>query len=248
MHQVAADTQRAELGLRMQMQRKDLELKDAQINQVNATAEKERAEAANITEKKITEMQTREWIVRGAKELSKKDWIQNIRSQYEDEQSVEDKNDVTYHDDQFGEYNIVYKGTRTQQQRADVLKTIGETNNNEAQAAAAKALANLNNQKALGYWRELQIEMVKGNALATMAAAKKLEAETKKLDFEHKYGYKIGPLQWVNLGKDAVELVIGAVSTFAGKKAATKMTQTVKEVYDKWGEQKSATVTTTTTK
>lgn len=245
MHQVAADTQRAELGLSIRMQRKDLELKDAQINQVNATAEKERAEAANITEKKITEMQMRPWITRGAEELSKKDWIQNIRSQYEDEQSVEDKNDVTYHDEQFGDYQIIYKGTRTQQQRADVLKIISETNNNEGQAQAARSLANLNDQKALGYWRELQIELVKGNALAAMAAAQKLDAETKKLDLEHKYGYKLGPLQWADLAKDGADLLINAIGTFTGRKAVTTMTQTMREMNDKYGEQRGAVVTTT---
>lgn len=243
--QVAADTQRAELGLSMQMQRKDLELKDAQINQVNATAEKERAEAANITEKKVTEMQTREWIVRGAKELANKDWIQNIRSQYEDEQSVEDKNDVTYHDDQFGEYQIVYKGTRTQQQRADVLKTIGETNNNEAQAAAARALAKLNNNKALGYWRELQIEMTKGNAMKAMAAAQNLQAETGRLDIEHKYGMKMTPYQWAMLGKDAVELILGAVGTFRGTK---QLDTVIREMWDNNGNWKKETTRKETAK
>lgn len=232
--QVAADTQRAELGLNLAMQKKDLALKDAQINQVNATAEKERAEAANITEKKVTEMQTREWVVRGAKELANKDWIENLRKQYEDEQSVDDQKDVTYHDDQFGEYQIVYKGTRTQQQRADVLRTIGETNNNEAQAKAAKALAKLNDNKALGYWRELQIEMIKGNALKTMAAAQKLNAETAKLDFEHKYGIKMSPMQWVNLGKDGVELLLNAVGTFTGMKTKA-ITEVMETINEKWG-------------
>ena len=245
--QQAAAIQQAQLGLGLVSMKKDLAIKDAQVKEINAAAAKQRAEAANITEQKITEMQTREWVVRGAKEIANKDYIQRLRMQYEDEQGIEDKKDVTYYDEQFEPYTILYKGTRTQQQRVDVLKTIAETNNNENQAGAAKALANLNNNKALGYWRELQIELIKGNALATMAAAQKLQAETKKLDLEHKYGYKMGPLQWVELGKDGAELLIRAVDTFLGKKTAKTMTQTIKEVYDKYGEQRGATVTTTKT-
>ena len=230
--QAAAENERAQLGLNMVMQRKDIELKEAQINQINATAEKERAEAGNLTEKKITEMQTRDWIVRGAKELAKTNWIENLRRQYEDEQSVEDKNDATYNDEQFGVYNIVYKGTRTQQQRADVLKTIGEANNNEGQAEAARALAKLNNNKALGYWRELQIEMIKGNAMKAMAAAQKLQAETGRLDIEHKYGMKMTPYQWAMLGKDAVELILNAVGTFRGSK---QLSTVIREMWDNNG-------------
>lgn len=232
--QAAAENQRAELGLNMIMQRKDIQLKDAQINQVNATAEKERAQAESLTEDKITTMQTREWIVRGAKELANMDWIKRLRAQYEDENSVEDKTDSTYSDPQFEDYTIVYKGTRTQQQRADVLKTIAEGDNQHGQAEAARALASLNNNKALGYWRELQIEMAKANALGVMAAAQKLNSETTKLDFEHKYGIKMTPLQWVNLGKDGVELLLNAVGTFTGLKTK-KITEVMETINEKWG-------------
>lgn len=245
--QVAA-IQQAQLGLGLVSMKKDLAIKDAQIEEINATAAAKRAEAANLTEKSITEMQQRDWIVRGAKEIAHTHYIDRLRKEYEDTQPAEGGKDMEWNDAQFGIYKIVHEGMRNQETRVGVLEAISRINKNDEERNAAKALARLNNTKADGYWRELQIELIKGNALAAMAAAQKLSAEVKKMEVEHKYGYKMGPLQWVELGKDGAELLISAVSQLMGKKAAGKMTQTIKEVYDKWGEQKGATVTTTTTK
>lgn len=245
--QQAAAIQQAQLGLGLASMKKDLALKDAQIKEINAAAEKQRAEAAHITEQKITEVQSRDWIVRGAKEIAHTQYIDRLRKEFEDTQPAEGGKDMEWNDLQFGAYKIIYDGMRNQETRVGVLEAISRTNKNDEERNAAKALAKLNNAKADGYWRELQIELIKGNALAAMAAAQKLQAETKKLDLEHKYGYKMGPLQWVGLGKDGAELLIKAVDMFMGKKAAGKMVQTVKEVYDKYGEQRGATVTTTKT-
>ena len=246
--QQAAAIQQAQMGLGLVSMKKDLAMKDAQIDEINAAAAKQRAEAANLTEKSITEKQQRDWIVRGAKEIAHTHYIDRLRKEYEDTQPADGGKDMEWNDAQFGIYKIMHEGMRNQETRAGVLEAISRTNKNDEERNAAKALARLNNTKADGYWRELQIELIKGNALAAMAAAQKLSAEVKKTDIEHKYGYKIGPLQWVELGKDSAELLISAISQLMGKKAAGKMTQTIKEVYDKWGEQKGATVTTTTTK
>lgn len=246
--QQAAAIRQAQMGLGLVSMKKDLAIKDAQIDEINAAAAKQRAEAANLTEKSITEKQQRDWIVRGAKEIAHTHYIDRLRKEYEDTQPVDGGKDMEWNDAQFGIYKIMHEGMRNQETRAGVLEAISRTNKNDEERNAAKALARLNNTKADGYWRELQIELIKGNALAAMAAAQKLSAEVKKTDIEHKYGYKIGPLQWVELGKDSAELLISAISQLMGKKAAGKMTQTIKEVYDKWGEQKGATVTTTTTK
>lgn len=245
--QQEAAIQQAQLGLGLISMKKDLALKDAQIEEINATAEKQRAEAAHITEQKITEVQSRDWIVRGAKEIAHTQYIDRLRKEFEDTQPAEGGKDMEWNDLQFGAYKIIYDGMRNQETRVGVLEAISRTNKNDEERNAAKALARLNNTKADGYWRELQIELIKGNALAAMAAAQKLNAEMKKLDLEHKYGYKMGPLQWVQLGKDGAEFLLSAVSTFMGRKAAGKMVQTVKEVYDQYGEQRGATVTTTKT-
>lgn len=61
--QQAAATQQAQLGLGLVSMKKDLALKDAQIEEINATAEAKRAEAGLTAEKKITEMQTRKPLV-----------------------------------------------------------------------------------------------------------------------------------------------------------------------------------------
>lgn len=225
--QQAAAIQQAQLGLGLAMMKKDLALKDAQIDEINATAEAKRAEAGLQTEKKITEIQQRDWIVRGSKEIAHAHYIDRLRKEFEDTQPAEDGKDMEWNDLQFGAYKIVYDGMRNQETRIGVLEAISRTNKNDEERNAAKALAKLNNAKAEGYWRELQIELIKGNALAAMAAAQKLSAETKKFDLEHKYGYKMGPLQWVQLGKEGAELLINAVNTFMGKKAGAAMAKTI---------------------
>ena len=230
--QQAAAIQQAQLGLGLISMKKDLAIKDAQIGEINATAEKQRAEAANLTEKSITEMQQRDWIVRGAKEIAHTHYIDRLRKEYEDTQPTENGKDMEWDDVQFGAYKILYDGMRSQGARIEVLEAISRTNKNDEERNAAKALARLNNAKADGYWRELQIELIKGNALAAMAAAQKLNAEMKKLDLQHKYGYKMGPLQWVELGKDGAELLISAINTFMGKKAGAAMAETIKRMAD----------------
>lgn len=246
--QQATAIQQAQLGLGLVSMKKDLAIKDAQIEEINAAAAKQRAEAGKITEQKITEAQQRDWIVRTAREIAHTHYIDRLRKEYEDTQPTEGGEDMEWSDAQFGIYKITHEGMRSQETRAGVLEAISRANKNDEERNAAKALARLNNAKANGYWKELQIELIKGNAMATMAAAQKLNAEMKKMDIEHKYGYQLGPLQWIELGKESIELLISAVNLFMGRKAAGKMTETIKEVYDKWGEQKGTTVTTTTTK
>lgn len=230
--QQAAAIQQAQLGLGLVSMKKDLAIKDAQIKEINAAATKQRAEAEKITEQKITEVQQRDWIVRGAKEIAHTHYIDRLRKEFEDTQPAEGGQDMEWNDAQFGAYKIVYEGMRNQETRVGVLEAISRTNKNDEERNAAKALARLNNTKADGYWRELQIELIKGNALAAMAAAQKLNAEMKKLDLEHKYGYKMGPLQWVQLGKDGAEFLLSAVNTFMGKKAGAAMAKTIKGMMD----------------
>ena len=61
--QQAAAIQQAQLGLGLVSMKKDLALKDAQIDEINATAGAKRAEAGLIAEKKITEVQTRQPLI-----------------------------------------------------------------------------------------------------------------------------------------------------------------------------------------
>ncbi len=240
--QQAAAIQQAQLGLGLVSMKKDLAIKDAQIEEINATAERQRAEAARITEQKITEVQQRDWIVRGAKEIAHTHYIDRLRKEFEDTQPAEGGQDMEWSDAQFGAYKIVYEGMRNQETRVGVLEAISRTNKNDEERNAAKALARLNNTKADGYWRELQIELIKGNALAAMAAAQKLNVEMKKLDLEHKYGYKMGPLQWVQLGKDGAEFLLSAVNTFMGKKAGAAMAKTIKGMVDSESKGKAPTM------
>lgn len=62
--QQAAAIQQAQLGLGLVSMKKDLAMKDAQIDEINATAAAKRAEAGLSTQKTITEMQTRDPLIK----------------------------------------------------------------------------------------------------------------------------------------------------------------------------------------
>jgi hypothetical protein len=62
--QQAAAIQQAQLGLGLVSMKKDLAMKDAQIEEINATAAAKRAEAGLSTQKSITEMQTRDPLIK----------------------------------------------------------------------------------------------------------------------------------------------------------------------------------------
>lgn len=61
--QQTAAIQQAQLGLGLVSMKKDLAIKDAQVEEINATAAAKRAEAGLSTQKTITEMQTRKPLV-----------------------------------------------------------------------------------------------------------------------------------------------------------------------------------------
>ena len=75
--QQTAAIQQAQLGLGLVSMKKDLALKDAQIEEVNATAEAKRAEAGLSTEKKITEEQQREKFLKKLDQENLKTWLEN---------------------------------------------------------------------------------------------------------------------------------------------------------------------------
>lgn len=62
--QQAAAIQQAQMGLGLVSMKKDLAIKDAQVEEINATAAAKRAEAGLSTQKTITEMQTRDPLIK----------------------------------------------------------------------------------------------------------------------------------------------------------------------------------------
>ena len=172
--QQAAAIQQAQLGLGLVSMKKDLAMKDAQIDEINATAEKQRAETANITEQKITEMQTRPAKVREIFERGKAEWIKNLESFFNDAFEGNDKDKLEAIDDLYGEHSIIGKRLQTRKDAAEIIKTQMGAYEAAQNAEAAAALAKLNTEKAKYVYMEALAAKIHGDAHM-------LEAKTNEL-------------------------------------------------------------------
>lgn len=173
-----------ELGLQMaslfkdiKLKNKDLEVKDAQIQEIEANAEKARAEASLRSEEKITESQKRDVVIEQIRQAGLAQWMENVAKEWEREHGPNEGLTVSSYKNSVYGVTSIASGTYFTENQAQGLAEIGSRIDlNEAEADAADAMANLNNKKALGYWQEIMIEAVKGNAKMVEAKAKELVA------------------------------------------------------------------------
>lgn len=172
--QQAAAIQQAQLGLGLMSMKKDMALKDAQIDEINASAERQRAEAANITEQRITEVQTRPVKIREIFERGKGEYIKNLESYFDDafEGNETDKLDAI--DDLYGEHSIIGRRLQTRRDAAEIIKTQMGAYEASKNGEAAAALAKLNTEKAKYVYMEALAAKIHGDAHM-------LEAKTNEL-------------------------------------------------------------------
>lgn len=160
-----AMTARRQAGLQLALGRKDLDLKDAQIDEINARAASERANARLHSEQAMTEAQIRDKTVAILKEEGRAKWLDNIIKKMSFELPT-DSVEVYGHKD-FGTF-------KPNEGSIGLRRVVAEINEAEANAARAEgqaaeawtgaavnmAVANLNNAKAEGYWVELQCMII----------------------------------------------------------------------------------------
>lgn len=214
--QQAAAIQQAQLGLGLVSMKKDLALKDAQIEEINANAEAKRAEAGLAAEKKITEMQQREKFLKKLDEENLKTWLENQITVFK----------TKFNDDNFSgfistgpdgqNYEFSKKSFFGEELAAEIAKKWAEAGEASGNEEAAKAMAKLNNEKAKGYWIELLNASIHAEAHAMEAAARKLAAE-------HETGEYANWKTWVDIGTDITSEIAKALlfRRFGGK-AGTK--------------------------
>lgn len=172
--QQAAAIQQAQLGLGLVSMKKDLAIKDAQIEEINATAAKQRAEAENITEQKISEMQMRPVKFREILERGKGEWIKNLENYFNDAFEGNEKDRLDATDDLYGEHSIIGKRLQTRKDAADIIKTQMGAYEAMQNGEAAAALAKLNTEKAKYVYMEALAAKIHGDAHM-------LEAKTNEL-------------------------------------------------------------------
>lgn len=193
--QQAAAVQQAQLGLGLAMMKKDLAMKDAQIKEINATAEAKRAEAGLSTEKKVTEMKQREKFLKKLDEENLKTWLDNKITVFK----------TKFNDDHFSgfistgpdgyNYEFSKNSFLGEELAAEIAKKWAEAGEASGNEEAARAMAKLNNEKTEGYWMELLNASIHADAHAMEAAARKLAAE-------HETGEYANWKTWVDVGTD----------------------------------------------
>ena len=201
--QQAAAIQQAQLGLGLVSMKKDLALKDAQIEEINATAEAKRAEAGLTAEKKITEMQTRNAIAGKLSQEWTNEWIKTgqVRMMLDDNPNASGFK-ATGPDGM--EYTFSKNSYIGEKAAADIAKAWAEEAASRGKAKEAKAMAELLGEKKKGYWTELLNGTIQANAAATNAAANKLAAEWET-------GEYMNAMTWIKLGKEGLGMTIEAL-------------------------------------
>lgn len=213
--QQAAAIQQAQLGLGLVSMKKDLAMKDAQIEEINAAAEKQRAEAENITEQKITEVQMRPVKYRELFEKGKNQWIQNLERYFEDALEGNEKDRLDAIDDMFGEHSIIGRRLKTRQGVQDVINTQAQIYERQQNAAAAKALAELNTEKK----KYVYIEAM---AAAMNADAHMLEARSKQLATLFETGDYVTWRTWAEYAAQGAQMLTDIAGRVIGFKAGAK--------------------------
>lgn len=188
------------MGLQLMMAQKQMELIDSQINKNNADANKGKSETTTIDKMRDT-------LIENMRQTGIAQWMQNLKNQAID---WNQKNDfgkrvgITAESDIYGSYQFDFDSQNGEQLAAELLKTIADAGNSDAQAI-------LSNTKAKGYWQELLNAMNQADAAKTQAAATKLRAE-----FDT--GVFVNWKQIVEVGGEALKLGVEAAKVIKGGK------------------------------
>lgn len=236
-----AENQRKALALQRVSMAKDIQLKDAEIELKKKEAEK--AGKESLYTEALTETEN---ILRNAKVHrefweGRLSWIENLRKQFEDVTTPSEDGELNATEDMYGNYEIISEAIGTASKAASVLKVIAETGTEKQRKVCLAAETALTNEKVKGYWKELEAAIKNADSQAIIAAATKLDSETKRMDIEHKYGVKMTVKQWIELGIGVTGAVAGTIG--AGALIKNGMT-TAKEAANKL-KGKSTTITST---
>lgn len=235
------ENQRKALALQQASMAKDIQLKDAEIELKKKEAEK--AGKESLYTEALTETENTLRNAKAHREFweGRLSWIENLRKQFEDVTTPSEDGELNATEDMYGNYEIISKAIGTASKAASVLKVIAETGTEKQRKVCLAAEAALTNEKVKGYWKELEAAIKNADSQAIIAAATKLDSETKRMDIEHKYGVKMTVKQWIELGIGVTGAVAGTIG--AGALIKNGMT-TAKEAANKL-KGKSTTITST---
>lgn len=191
------------LGLQAMMVQKQMQLIDSQINKNNADANKGKSETETIDKMRNT-------LVENLRQTGIAQWMQNLKNQAIDWNQKDEfgkRVGMTAESDIYGTYEFDFESQNGEQLAADLLTTLADAGNSNAQAL-------LSNTKAKGYWQELLNAMNQADAAKTQAAANKLKAEFDTGEF-------VNWKQIVEVGGEALKLGVEAAKMIKGGKGIT---------------------------
>ena len=213
----AAESQMAqqkalEMGLSMLNMKADLKIKEAQVDEIKAQAEKARADAGLASESKITEMQRRDAFVEELKQRGMAQWMDNMTKYTHGALSSEIMNEEPdgnlyskYENKIYGDFKINTRSLLNEREAVQILQAYSSHTSNQAAAKASEAIAKLNNERAEGYWQELLNATIQANS-------DKMRAEAAKLSAEFETGEYTNWKTWVDISKSVVGAVAGATA------------------------------------
>ena len=165
----------------------------------------------SIAKKNVAEATTsdesRDWLVSKIKEEGRGQWLENIRERYRMGET-----DAVYKNKQYGEGSVSSGSLFDKQESAQVLQTMANANNQEAQAL-------LTNEKAQGYWQELLNDTVRADSDKIKATAIKLASEWSTGEFTN---WKT----WADLAMGVSSEILKGIGAF---KNPTRTTETITE-------------------
>lgn len=251
-----AKAQKQQQSLAISMQKTQLEKEKALAQKAEAEAQKAKEDAGLTTEKKITEVQSRNAVIDNIYQEGFSKWIDNNRKAFNDFFSIEDNVESFYTHDRYGEYQINSKGTNAQEGVMRILKGMAEAND-----ATASAL--LKDEQRKNDFMRVQTEIMKALAMgksaeaagksadAAMSQARALwqKVENEAYDLKHKYGEELTTWQIIMLGVQVAGIgadLAGSImqykkgmailETLLKGKGNTKEANQIQELTKKWVE------------
>lgn len=229
----------------------EINLRDAQAEELKASAKEKNANAENLNARTETENLMRQVTYESAYAAGRLNWVQYLRDMFDDAMN---KDNLDYAelkaDDKFwGEYEIVSNSARNRRAREEVYEIIAKANEANGNADLAQASRDLKNLDIENYLTKLSIELMRGNALAAMAEAQKIQAEVAKKDVAYRYGESITPWMWGQLALQVGGTIIGGIAAARGKGGTTPMQeawQTLEEMRQKMDAEGNVVETTET--
>lgn len=181
------------MGLEIASLKQDIENKEKTGDNIDASTENLKEDAALKKAQTTTENDTRELKVKKLFEETKGTWIENARKKYEDEfeNTPHEKRGMKIADAMFGEHTIVGERLRSQEGRAETFRAIQEAFKAQGDATLVESLKKVNEARAETMYMEAMAAILQGNAAVAQAKCREIETVIARERFAWDTGEKV---------------------------------------------------------